>query len=191
MTNLGGKGLTLSVAKNCTADILLKTATDKHKAHSKNVMKQEASYILLYPDGTEVKTLKESSEKFVLYKYKECGRPYHRLSFFLCPTLGFSVCTLEQFLQDAEEISSGDEDLLKRVPERTETRTPSQDSDDERPVILDITSQKQEKAESSEDNSLYKLETLKEMFPRIDEAVLHDAITEAKYDINLAVSCIL
>ena len=64
---LRGKALTLSVAKNCTADILLKTATDKHKAHSKNVMKQEASYILLYPDGTEVKTLKESSEKFVLH----------------------------------------------------------------------------------------------------------------------------
>ena len=120
------KGLTLSVAKNCTAAILLKTATDKHKAHSKNVMKQEASYILLYPDGTEVKTLKESSEKFVLYKYKEeCGKPYHRLSFFLCPTLDFSVCTLEQCLQDAEEISSGDEDLHERVPERTETRTPS------------------------------------------------------------------
>ena len=29
------------------------------------------------------------------------------------------------------------------------------------------------------------------MFPSIDEAVLHDAINEAKDDINLAVSCIL
>ena len=67
----------------------------------------------------------------------------------------------------------------------------NQDSDDELPVILDITSQKQKKAESSEHDSQYKLETLKEMFPSIDEAVLHDAINEAKDDINLAVSCIL
>ena len=75
--------------------------------------------MLLYPDGTEIKTLKESSENFIFYKYREeCRKPYHRLLFLLCPTLDFSVCKLEQCLCDAEEIKLGDENLHEKAPAR-------------------------------------------------------------------------
>ena len=78
-----GKSLTLNVPKNATASMLLEAGAEKHKAHSKDIMKQEFNYVLLREDCTEVKTLKESSEPFVLYKYKnECGKPSHRLNFF-------------------------------------------------------------------------------------------------------------
>ena len=64
--------------------MLLEAGAEKHKAHSKDIIKQEYNYVLLYEDYTEVKTFKESSEAFVLYKYKnECGKPYNRLKFFL------------------------------------------------------------------------------------------------------------
>ena len=63
--------------------MLLEARAEKRKAHSKDI-KQEYNYVLLYEDCTEVKTLKESSEAFVLHKYKnECGKPYNRLNFFL------------------------------------------------------------------------------------------------------------
>ena len=78
-----GKSLTVNVPKNVRASMLLEARAEKHKAHSKDI-KQEYNYVLLYEDRTEVKTLKESSEAFVLYKYKnECGKPYNRLKFFL------------------------------------------------------------------------------------------------------------
>ena len=61
-----GKSLTLNVPKNATASMLLEAGAEKHKAHSKDIMKQEFNYVLLREDCTEVKTLKESSEPFVL-----------------------------------------------------------------------------------------------------------------------------
>ena len=61
---------------------------------------QEYNYVLLYGDWTEVKTLKESSEAFVMYKYKnESGKPYHRLNFFLCEALEFTQTTLERLIE--------------------------------------------------------------------------------------------
>ena len=55
--------------------MLLEAGAEKHKVHSKDIIKQEYNYVLLYEDCTEVKTLKESSVAFVLYKYKnECGK---------------------------------------------------------------------------------------------------------------------
>ena len=46
--------------------MLLEAGAEKNKA--KDVIKQEYNYVWLYEDCTEVKTLKESSETFVLYK---------------------------------------------------------------------------------------------------------------------------
>ena len=61
----------------------LEAGAEKHKAHSKDIIKQEYNYVLLYEDCTEVKTLKESSEAFVLYKYKnECGKLITGCTFF-------------------------------------------------------------------------------------------------------------
>ena len=79
-----GKSVTVNVPKNATASILREAGAEKHKAHSKDIIKQEYNYVLLYEDCTEVKTLKESSEAFVLHKYKnEYEKPYNRLNFFL------------------------------------------------------------------------------------------------------------
>ena len=79
-----GKSFTVNVPKNATASILREAGAEKHKAHSKDIIKQEYNYVLLYEDCTEVKTLKESSEAFVLHKYKnEYEKPYNRLNFFL------------------------------------------------------------------------------------------------------------
>ena len=73
------------ITKKERCEILLEAGAEKHKAHSKDVIKQQFNYVLLGEDCTEVKTLKESSESFVSYKYKnECGKSYHRLNFFLC-----------------------------------------------------------------------------------------------------------
>ena len=116
-----GKSLTVNVPKNATAGILLEAAAEKHKAHSKDIIKQEYNYMLLYEDCTEVKTLKESSETFVLYKYKnECGKPYHRLNFFLCEALEFTQTTLETFIESNPESTlssdeNNEEDIVEQV----------------------------------------------------------------------------
>ena len=47
--------------------MLLEAGAENHKAHSKDIIKQEYNYVLLYKDCTEVKTLKEvDSEHFTL-----------------------------------------------------------------------------------------------------------------------------
>ena len=74
---------------------LLKASLDKHKAHPKNVIKLNTKYVILYSDGRKVEKLKEADEEFVLHKYKaECGKQYHRLSFFLCPEVDYSLASI-------------------------------------------------------------------------------------------------
>ena len=43
-----GKSLTVNVPKNATASILREAGAEKHKAHSKDIIKQEYNYVLLY-----------------------------------------------------------------------------------------------------------------------------------------------
>ena len=106
-----GKSLTVNVPKNATASMLLEAGAAKHKAHSNDIIKQEYNYVLLYEDCTEVKTLKESSEAFVLHKYKnECGKPYHRLNFFLCEALEFTQRTYERFIESNPESTLSSEE---------------------------------------------------------------------------------
>ena len=50
-----GKSLTANVPKNVTASMILEARAEKHKAHSKDIIKQEYNYVLLYEDCTEVK----------------------------------------------------------------------------------------------------------------------------------------
>lgn len=68
-----------------SAEELLKAALYKHQAHLINLNNPNANDALVYFDGTKVDKLKEMEEEFVLHKYKmECGKPCHRISFFLC-----------------------------------------------------------------------------------------------------------
>ena len=88
---------------------------------SRDIIKQQFNYVLLYEDCTEVETLKESSEVFVLYKYKnECGKPYHRLNFFLCEALEFSQTTLQRLIESNPESNpsseeNNEEDIVEQV----------------------------------------------------------------------------
>ena len=62
----------------------------KQSLHNGNeiVHSSVKSYKLLYPDGNEVKQLKESDEAFTLQGYKaELAKPFNRLTLYLC---GFS-----------------------------------------------------------------------------------------------------
>ena len=61
-----GKTLLLTLKKSANADELLKAALDKHRAHSKDVVKESTKYVILYPDGTKVEKLKEVDEEFVI-----------------------------------------------------------------------------------------------------------------------------
>ena len=52
--------LSVMVPKVSTKDQLLAAGLAKHKAHSKNLIKDNIKYILLYPDGALVDKLRES-----------------------------------------------------------------------------------------------------------------------------------
>lgn len=94
------KGLHVTLKNNSTKDVLLKVSTDKHVAHSRDLIKPGYNYHILYPDGTIVDKLKESDEEFVLHKYKsECGKPYDRISFFLCPTMDYTRAAVQSCLK--------------------------------------------------------------------------------------------
>ena len=54
------------------------------------------SHKLLYPDGTEVKQLKESDEAFSLQGYKaELGKPFNSLTLYLCDSSEYLDYTLK------------------------------------------------------------------------------------------------
>ena len=99
--------------ENATASMLLEAGAEKHKAHWKDIIKQQFNYVSLYEDCTEVETLKEWSEAFVLYKYKnECGKPY-------VEALEFSQTTLQRFIESNPESNpsseeNNEEEILNR-----------------------------------------------------------------------------
>ena len=87
--------LSVKVPKVSTKDELLATGLAKHKAHSKNLIKDNIKYVLLYPDGSLVDKLRESDESFVLYKYKnEYGKAYQRINFYICPSHDYDEHTI-------------------------------------------------------------------------------------------------
>ena len=62
------RGRNLPVTSASRDDILTKAVT-KHANHDKNLIRDDLRYTLLYPDGTEVKTLPGSSDCFILHKF--------------------------------------------------------------------------------------------------------------------------
>jgi len=66
----------------------------------------------LYDDGTEVNTLKESPNEFLLYKYKkECGKPYHRINVFICEAFDFAKVSLGKCLNISDSDCEYDDDI--------------------------------------------------------------------------------
>ena len=82
-----GKSLLIRLPKTADSEEVLNLAVAKQSLHNGNeiVYSSVNSYKLLYPDGTEVKRMKESDETFSLQGYKaELGKPYNRLTLYLC-----------------------------------------------------------------------------------------------------------
>ena len=199
-----GKSLTVNVPKNATASMLLEAGAAKHKAHSNDIIKQEYNYVLLYEDCTEVKTLKESSEAFVLHKYKnECGRPYHRLNFFLCEALEFTQRTYERFIESNPESTlsseeNNEEDIVQQVHVKRIKRAKlssvfEEDSEDDLPSTLSSVGTlnlSTEVASTARAQPDCNLKTLKDIFPNREEHLLRAALDKTN-NINLAISKII
>ena len=87
-----GKSLPLKLRKTAESKEILKLAVAKHAMHNRNEILHSfpSGYKLLYPDGIEVQKLKESDKDFTLQGYKsELGKPYNRITFYLCTTSDF------------------------------------------------------------------------------------------------------
>ena len=93
-----GKSLPIRLPKAADSNEVLKLAVAKQSLHNGNeiVHNSVKSYKLLYPDGTEVKRLKESDEAFSLQGYKtELGKPFNRLTLYLCGSSEYFDYTLK------------------------------------------------------------------------------------------------
>ncbi|KAJ8353434.1 hypothetical protein SKAU_G00210010 [Synaphobranchus kaupii] len=108
---LRGKTLSLALDPQTTADDLLALAVKKMTDFSKDL--QEGPYILLYPDGSEIIYIPGTQKPFLLKDYKvEMGKPYARLSFFICSKKDFeeeqptAAVSLEDVLMFATGLSS-------------------------------------------------------------------------------------
>lgn len=78
-----GKSLPVNVPVTANATVLQTLAIRKH-VQFRNI-KEDGSYVLLYPQGHIVDMLPGLDEEFVLSKYKqEIGKQYSRLQFYLC-----------------------------------------------------------------------------------------------------------
>ena len=76
------------------------------------------SHKLLYPDGTEVKRLKESDEAFSLHGYKaELGKPYNRLTLYLCSSSDYLYYALKGLVDVISNGSNSEGDSEKDFEE--------------------------------------------------------------------------
>ena len=119
-----GKSLPLKLRKTADCEEILKLAMGKHSMHNTNEILNTTPghYKLLYPDGTEVKKLKETDEPFTLQGYKvELGKPYNRITFYLCSTsnsLSYRMKGIANSLLTDDDM----EDENEIDPERTQSR---------------------------------------------------------------------
>lgn len=82
-----GKSLPLKVKKHASAQTVLDEALKKRSSYDRT-FRNDKTYKLCFPDGSEVTTLPGSKEAFTLEKYKEdLGKTYARINLFLCPLL--------------------------------------------------------------------------------------------------------
>ena len=127
-----GKNLPIKVPKASLKNDILNAGLAKHKAHFHNMIKDGTEYVLLYPDGTKVDTLKESDDDFVLYKYKaEYGKSYHRISFFICSSRDHAECSIASLAlclvksSSESDVESENEDSLENKTSTLTTGRPT------------------------------------------------------------------
>ena len=80
-----GKSLPLKVKKHASAEAILDEALKKRSSYDRT-FRNDKTYKLCFPDGSEVSTFPGTKEPFTLEKYKEdLGKTYTRITLFLCP----------------------------------------------------------------------------------------------------------
>ncbi|XP_056624921.1 G2/M phase-specific E3 ubiquitin-protein ligase-like isoform X3 [Triplophysa dalaica] len=85
-----GKTLPLEVQPNWSSEQLLTAAVKKVKDFNQDI--QDGPYVLLYPDGAEVKHIPGTNTPFRIELYKEAlGKAYQRITLFTCTVQDFSV----------------------------------------------------------------------------------------------------
>lgn len=87
-------------------------AVTKHANHDRNLIRDDLRYTLLYPGGTEMKTLPGSSDCFILHKCKdEIGKSYSRVTLFIVTKSDVSDALFSEREEKctAIELSSDDE----------------------------------------------------------------------------------
>lgn len=92
-----GKTIFLTTDPDATATSLLNQAVKKMKDFNKDL--KDGPFLLLYPDGTEVITVPGTQRPFTLEVYKaEAGKPYQRITVFICLKSDFEDGKLLMFV---------------------------------------------------------------------------------------------
>lgn len=92
---LRGKRLPLEVETNWTSEQVLIAGKKKVKDFNQDM--EDGPYVLLYPDGSEVKNIPGTNTPFKLQLYKEAiGKAYQRITLY--------ICTVEDFFATGEHI---------------------------------------------------------------------------------------
>lgn len=90
LKSMRGKTLPLEVQPNWSSEQLLTAAEKKVKDFNQDM--EEGPYVLLYPDGSEVKNIPGTNTPFKLQLYKEAlGKAYQRITLFICKGQDFSA----------------------------------------------------------------------------------------------------
>ncbi|XP_053284289.1 G2/M phase-specific E3 ubiquitin-protein ligase-like [Pleuronectes platessa] len=103
-----GKTLPVNVEPQWTVEQLLAVATKKLKDFNKDM--DDGEYVLLYPDGSQVKNIPGTDTAFTIEKYKEAiGKAYQRITLY--------ICTLEVMShRDDSDSEEEDDEVVVRVP---------------------------------------------------------------------------
>ena len=107
-----GCNLPVTVPTSASRDDILVKAVNKHVNHDRNMIRDNLQYTLLYPDGTEVKTLPGASDCFILHKYKdEVGKSYSCVTLYIATKSDVSDALFSELdeICTANEVSSDDE----------------------------------------------------------------------------------
>jgi len=78
-----GSRVSIDIAASASAGDILQQAVSKISAHNSNVYSSTVT-LLLYPDGKQVQSLRESGEPFTLKGYRdELSRDYQRIILYV------------------------------------------------------------------------------------------------------------
>jgi len=108
-----GKSLPLKVNKHASAKTVLDEALKKRSSYDRT-FRNDKTYKLCFPDGSQVATLPGTKEAFTLEKYREdLGKTYARITLYLCPLEDGSDSESEQ--NSWLDLELGSDDWLNDV----------------------------------------------------------------------------